>query len=160
MGMTAKLWSLNALSVETGRNPRTIAHALRHTAADGELPGRHKGWLLTTALAALAAYERNSDQLGHGAHRPSGDETLDQIEAAARRVDEMLVRLRREPDVGRRREILKQEGGIVGALDRAFAADFDRQGEKGRLVFQPFADNVMRQTIAEITELCEYKLAG
>src|SRR4051812_19815794 len=52
MAMTAKLWSINALSVELGLDRRTIGNRLRGTPADGRISGK-PAWLLPTALRAL-----------------------------------------------------------------------------------------------------------
>ncbi len=55
MAMTRRLWSLNALANELGRDRRTVARALDQVPADG-LIAKHKAWYLDTALAALQAY--------------------------------------------------------------------------------------------------------
>ncbi len=52
MSMTAKLWSISALSVELCMDRRTVAHGLRNLPADGQLRGK-PSWYLTTALDAL-----------------------------------------------------------------------------------------------------------
>jgi hypothetical protein len=56
LSMVRKLWSLNALSTELGRDRRTVSKMLAMTPPDGRLNG-HPAWLLTTALRALYAYE-------------------------------------------------------------------------------------------------------
>src|SRR5919199_3632639 len=53
MAMRAKVWTLSGLEVETGRDRRTIARALRGVPPDGKIEGRHDAWFLRTALAAL-----------------------------------------------------------------------------------------------------------
>ena len=55
--MTRRLWSLNALATELGRDRRTIAKALRDVPADGRLSGA-KPWFLETTLKALERMER------------------------------------------------------------------------------------------------------
>src|SRR3954469_18130081 len=52
MSMTARLWSISALSVELGLDRRTIGAGLRGVRPDGELRGS-PAWLLSTALRAL-----------------------------------------------------------------------------------------------------------
>jgi hypothetical protein len=54
MGMQRSLWSVNALSVELGRDRRTIAKALDGVPADGTVKG-HPAWYLEAALDALSA---------------------------------------------------------------------------------------------------------
>ena len=54
MSMTRKLWSINGLATELGRDRRTIAAALADVPADGSTTtGGHKAWFLTTCLRAL-----------------------------------------------------------------------------------------------------------
>jgi hypothetical protein len=56
MGMTRRLWSLNGLETETGRDRRTLGKILSTVPADGRL-GKHPAWYLTTVLAAIDRYE-------------------------------------------------------------------------------------------------------
>lgn len=56
MALTKKLWSLNALETETGRDRRTIGKALAGVTADGKL-GSRDAWHLSTVLVALARYD-------------------------------------------------------------------------------------------------------
>ena len=52
MSMTKRLWSVNGLATELGRDRRTVASALADVPEDGTLHG-HKAWHLTTALRVL-----------------------------------------------------------------------------------------------------------
>jgi hypothetical protein len=52
MAMTAKLWSINALSVELNMDRRTVGARLRGVPPDGRIQ-RSPAWLLSTALRAL-----------------------------------------------------------------------------------------------------------
>ncbi len=70
MGMTPRLWSLNALAVELDRNPRTVAKALRYRRPDGKL-GRHDAWRLRTALGRMLFEERRRTE-----REGAGDELL------------------------------------------------------------------------------------
>lgn len=56
MAMIRQLWSLNALSVELGRDRRTVAKILNDTAPDGVLKGK-PAWYLQTALQAFGQYD-------------------------------------------------------------------------------------------------------
>ncbi len=49
-----KVFSINALAVEIGRDRRTITAALRGVAPDGVTDGGYDGWTVRTAMAALA----------------------------------------------------------------------------------------------------------
>ena len=52
MTMQRRLWSINALATELGKDRRTIAKRLDGVPIDGELNG-HPAWYLSTALAAV-----------------------------------------------------------------------------------------------------------
>jgi hypothetical protein len=52
MAMTKSLWSVNALSVELGRDRRTVAGALSRVPPDGTRQGK-PAWYLSTALEVL-----------------------------------------------------------------------------------------------------------
>src|SRR3954467_3134445 len=52
MAMTAKLWSISALSVELSLDRRTVGARLRGVRPDGKINGS-PAWLLPTALRAL-----------------------------------------------------------------------------------------------------------
>jgi hypothetical protein len=56
MGMTRRLWSLNGLETETGRDRRTLGKMLSTVPPDGRL-GKHPAWYLTTVLSAIDRYE-------------------------------------------------------------------------------------------------------
>jgi hypothetical protein len=56
MGMTRRLWSLNGLETETGRDRRTLGKILSAVPPDGRL-GKHSGWYLTTVLSAIDRHE-------------------------------------------------------------------------------------------------------
>ena len=55
MAMQAKLWTVNGLATELGRDRRTIAKALDGVPPDGAV-GKGRGWYLTTAIRALEAH--------------------------------------------------------------------------------------------------------
>jgi hypothetical protein len=57
MSMRPRLWSLNGLATELGRDRRTMGKILSTTPPDGRLNG-HPAWFLTTALNAVEEYER------------------------------------------------------------------------------------------------------
>jgi len=60
MSMTRTLYTLSALSVELGRDRRTIARALSAVPPDGKVSG-HGAWHLLTALQALGWIGRKSE---------------------------------------------------------------------------------------------------
>ena len=63
MAMQKRLWSVNALAVELGRDRRTVAKVLDGVPPDGRLKG-HAAWYLEAALSALN---------GNRATAPRGD---------------------------------------------------------------------------------------
>jgi hypothetical protein len=162
MAMKARLWSLSGLATELQRNVRTVARALQGVAPDGRI-GKHAGWRLTTALRALAAYERQSDQLSqrsyqggkNGAHLLSSPRVLmrviDQIETTISTLAAAMQRTRAEPDIIKRRAMISRWGPIVGQLDSLLRQSFELQGEETWLT--PFGDKVLGTLIAEICEL-------
>ena len=52
MAMKAKLWSLNGLATELGRDVRTLGKALSGVEPDG-MVGKNPGYCIETALGAL-----------------------------------------------------------------------------------------------------------
>jgi hypothetical protein len=153
MAMTPQLFSLSALAVELDRDRRTVARALRHVPPDGKVHGRD-GWRMTTAITALDRLEgvrnRNIDR---------ADADLDLLEVAARRVDEALDTLRTEPDVGKRRELVRGGlGHVVGELERAVERVRADHSPKQRMVEQPFIDQMCGGAIAEVMALCRWEI--
>ena len=88
MSMTAQVFSISALSVELGRDRRTIGKALARVPPDGETADGRQGWFLTTAQRAL---ESSEDRRHRG--EPLDDSDLLRPEQAARAADAFLDRL-------------------------------------------------------------------
>jgi DNA-binding transcriptional MocR family regulator len=163
MARGARLWSISALSTELQRNARTIVRALQGTPADGTIKGGHRGWHLGTALQALAAYERQCDQLSQrGSMHGNGEagfvsspgalmQVVDQIEGTASTLEGAMQRTRAEPDITKRREMISEWGPVVDQLDSLLRQSFELQGEETWLT--PFGDKVLGTLIAEICEL-------
>jgi len=155
----ARLWSISQLAIELAKNPRTITRALANVPADGILKGGYKGWFMSSAIEAMRRYTETSDQLTDRAalrlDRGGGytEALINQIEASAARVEDLMGRLRGAPTVKRRREILETDGQVVGQLDRAFQAQLAR--DDAATIHRPFVDRVMGQLLSEIFALCE-----
>jgi hypothetical protein len=150
MGMTAKLYSLNALSVELNRDRRTLGHRLARVKPDGQTEAGDPAWYLTTALRVL----------GNGGERANGgDADLDALEEAAVAVDDLLDRLRAEPSLKKRRAVLQRDGGMIGAfvdaLDRVRAG----HGDAMRRVEEPFCNQMVGGVIGEVLHFCDWTLA-
>jgi hypothetical protein len=87
MAMTKSLWSVNALSVELGRDRRTVAAALSNIPPDGTRQG-HPAWYLSTALDVLDPKPppgrrtvRDDDRIGPLWHFASRLEAWEEIRA-------------------------------------------------------------------------------
>jgi hypothetical protein len=136
---------------------------LQGTPADGTIKGGHRGWYLATALQALAAYERQSDQLLQRSYQRGNSEArfvssrgtltqvVDQIEVTASTLQAAMQRTRAEPDITKRREMISEWGPVVGQLDRLLRQSFELQG--GETWLTPFGDKVVGALIAEVCEL-------
>ena len=119
MSMHPTLFSCEALAIELGRDRRAIAKLLRDVPADGEVKGR-PAWRLTTALQAL----RQREEAGRGTHGVNA--ACDAIERLEMELERGLACVRLEPDLGRRREMLRDVAPLVGRLDAAL-----REGAQG-----------------------------
>ena len=76
MAMTRQLWTLNGLATELGKDRRTLGRALRGVPADGTTKGGHQAWFMETALRALSAKDKASEE----AATPPGFEVIDRVE--------------------------------------------------------------------------------
>ena len=155
--MKRKLWSQHALAKELGHNERTIARMLECVPADGAIPGGHRGWHMTTALAALSEYSAGSSQLRPTAdvHHPSGTPVA--IDRAASAVQDMMDRMRAEPNVDRRRELMRAEGRSVGQLHRLIESDLEERRPEYPKIYGPYFAEMFAHVTAEAMELCELR---
>ena len=113
MSMTPKLHSIEGIAVETGRDRRTVARALRNVTPDGKAKGR-PAWRLTTALAALN--RRAGGSAGSAITR--GDPDADGLLQLAQTIEEGFERARKIKDIEQRRAFLKELGPSVGLMDQ------------------------------------------
>ena len=77
MAMTRRLWTLNGLATELGKDRRTLGRALRHVPADGTTRGGYQGWFMETALRALS--DKGKARVEQGP-TPPGLEVIDRVE--------------------------------------------------------------------------------
>jgi hypothetical protein len=155
MSKQQKLWSVNRLSAELQRNPRTLAKALADVPADGTLAGR-PAWRMSTAIETLRRYEGGSNRFD-GRQSAAVPDTLDAIDHAAASVQDLLDRMRSETDVDRRRAILRADGRCVGVLHRAFEADLAGCGPPEVEMYSPWVRDQFHQIMTETMELCEMR---
>jgi hypothetical protein len=156
MSKQQRLWSVNRLSTELQRNPRTLAKALADVPADGSLAGR-PAWHMATAIEAMRRYEGVSNRFD-GRTSVGEPDTLDAIEGASIKIDHMFKRMRAEPDVERRRKILEEDGRCVGRLQQAIEDDFAARDPAHRELFGPWAREQFVAIMAETLSLCEWRL--
>jgi hypothetical protein len=139
------------------RDRQTIKRALRAVEPDGYEQGQPR-WRVGTVMRAVAAHSSHT-----GRARSSGacsiEPELMALEQADLNVKAFLKRLRAEPDVRRRRAIVKSAGKVIGALDEAFGASIAAQGPDAATVYTPFRNEVVASAINELMSLCKWKLA-
>jgi hypothetical protein len=149
MAMVARLWSLSGLAVELNGNPRTLSRRLKHTRPDGKLNG-NPAWLLSTAICAMKI-----DQPRRGG---ATDEIGADLMKLAHDFQAGLVQMRAEPSLARRRELAKEFGPLIGALDRKLQASLGLIPEDERTFIRKGTDQITREAIGELLRLCSWKL--
>ena len=150
-----KLYSINALAREFRHNERTVARAMRGMRPDGRI-GKHPGWHLATASNAMRAY---ADHSAHLLGRTGADDKLAALMPAADRVDALLKGLRAEPDIERRRQLLRQNGRCVGELERVLEAVFEAAGPEAPALFRPWLSEQLIEIMSETLALCEMRFS-
>jgi hypothetical protein len=154
--MGKKLYSINALADELGRDRRTIDRALTGVEPDGMARG-HPAWFLTTALAHIEPRGANGEDSDAGQEERARH--ADEIEWLARECDRALDRLRAEPDLGKRREMAA--GGMlhcVGALDRELERSRQLLDPAVAPLMKEHIDRISGRALAEFLHLCQWKL--
>jgi hypothetical protein len=146
MSMTPKLHSIESIAVETGRDRRTIARALRDVPGDGQIRGK-PAWKLATAIHAL---DRRSGGSGSAVTREDTDALL----ALATKIERGFEHARGITDLGARREFLKELGPSVGQMERGLSALNPDNDIIGTIVH----DHILGGTISEFLELMEMTL--
>ena len=148
--MRPTLFTLSGAATELGRDVRMLGMALKATPPDGQVRGRD-GWFLSTIIYAI---ERRSRATGSR----SGNSICDECERLGHELEDGLQKLRDEPDLAKRRAIVKEIGWLVGALDRSMddAAVGCRPHEAG--ILKVVRDAVIGNAIGEILELAQWDL--
>jgi hypothetical protein len=156
-----KLYSLNSLATECGRNFRTISRALESIRPDGKAPDGRPRWFLATAIQALADHERKTGRAASRTpperYHPAVEAQIGAIEASGREVDKLLAQLRGEKSVERRREIVESGSAkCVGAHERALAASIGSAADAP--LRRLFCDNMTSEITGEVLRLCEWHI--
>jgi hypothetical protein len=152
-----KLYSMNRLAKVFSHNPRTVERALRDVPPDGVL-GRFPAWTLATATGAMRDYADDSAQLV-GRTGAGTDNPLAALMPAADRVDAFLKGLRAEPDVERRRAMLRREGRVVGELEQVLEAVFVATGPECPALMRPWLSEQLIEIMSETLALCEMRFS-
>ena len=105
MPMRPTLFTLSGAATELGRDVRMLGMALKATPPDGQVRGRD-GWFLSTIINAI---ERRSRATGSR----SGNSICDECERLGHELEDGLQKLRDEPDLAKRRAIVKEIGWLV-----------------------------------------------
>ena len=161
---TKKLWSLNGIALEVGRNFRTISRAMENAKPDGKEAGRPR-WHLSTAIKALSEYEHRMEQeTGRVVSRtaperydPQLERQILEIERTAVVLDGFRERLRSTEGVEERRLLVEREGKCVGAHERALQATVG--DGKHAFTNQLYVDHMMDLILRELRALCEWTVA-
>ena len=135
---TTKYFTCNGAVDLLQRDPRTIGRALRGVRAEEIDPQGHERWKLPTIRKALEVH----------AGGPSGTGPLS---GAA---DADPARLETEPDIARRREMLKEIGPRVGALDTAMRRANSQRPPVERGLLNEHCGRRVDETIGRIMALC------
>jgi hypothetical protein len=122
---------------------------------------------LQTALAALAAYERQSNQLAergylngsrHSGRRLYSQAMLADVEDAAVRVQELITALKSTSDIATRRKIFKQQVRVYGALHAAFEQQLEHDPD--RTIHEPFVRQLLGRLFGELMDLCKLQISN
>jgi hypothetical protein len=138
--MGNNLWSINKLAAELSRNARTIVAVLANVPPDGKI-GKHPGWYLSTAVAAMTEHESKSNRF---ANRPqnsnddwrSGDWPVPQyISDAADRALNMIGDMAAAETVAQRKAIYDPK--LLDDWQAAFRREHREMGEEFAAVHRP-----------------------
>jgi hypothetical protein len=155
--MRPRLHTIESLSVETGRDRRAVAKALREVPPDGKV-GPRDGWLLTTALKALA------NRSGAAPYRSSGGiANLDEAVAVAQEFQTGLERAEREPDLRERRKILTAIAPLFGRLHDLLEQGADEapfRNESERWASEFIREQALADALATFCALGCWQVAG
>jgi hypothetical protein len=148
-----KFFTCNGAADLLERDRRTVRRAMAQVPPDGHDDQGRPVWTVATVVRAMARHAGGSGDT-NAAHA-----ALDDIERLAGELEEGIERLRLEPDVARRRELLKEVGPSVGALDRAMIAANSTSPPAERALLDDYCLKViMRPALGHILGLCELGL--
>jgi hypothetical protein len=148
MPMTPQLFSISGAAVELGMDRRTIAAALTDSSPDGKV-GKHPAWRLRTILAALG--------MGKGSGKISNAD-LDEMERVAETFMAGLKRVEAEPDIAKRREMMREVGPNFGRLDALWTRVNATMPPNEQAFCEHYQEMVMGRLLGEVLALCNWKI--
>jgi hypothetical protein len=156
------LWSLSGLALELNRNFRTVSRAIATIKPDGKSADGKPRWFLSTGAAALAEHERKTGRVPSRPvperFDPVVEAQIAEIDASGKDVDQLLAKLRAEPNVERRRVLVDGGAGkSVGRHERALQATVGDNTHSA--LRQCYVDAMINNVLAEIAALCEWKVS-
>jgi hypothetical protein len=133
------------------RNRRTVGKALAMVEPDDDGPPPR--WRLSHVQAALDDRAARVREI-HSATAASSDDALNalcwEIEHHAKRCQALLDTLYREPDRGKRLQLLERKGDSVGLLIKALDRSVATRPELERPLAKAFCDQVAGRLLSEI----------
>ncbi len=86
------------------------------------------------------------------------DRVLSELEQAAERADQLISRIRKEPDIRNRRRLAKEHGADIGRLHDAMRLANAMSPEHARQLLGDFTTMVFGRAVSELFELCRWQL--
>ena len=145
-----RLFSINAAADALGKDRRTIDRTLVGVAPDG-FEGKAPRWRLASIVKALKARS--------GSAGSEDAEVIGEIERLDQALREGFERLEAEPDLAKRREMAKEIGPYIGALDSAFERANATRSDGERPLLERHRDFMMGQLIGSFLALAGWELA-
>jgi hypothetical protein len=150
--MSSELFSINRLAQLLEKDRATIGRLTRDVPADGRDKAGNARWKLSSIVEAM------SRQSGIRGSNPRMTALADQLEQTGAEAMEVLEKLRALPTVAARRKYA--QGGaltVIGRLSAAFEACAGTL-KSDRGTFEIAADVVTGEAIAEVMQLCNFKI--
>ena len=154
--------TIYAASEALERDRRSVKIALRYVRGEQiDAQGRTR-WRLSTIIAALRKYDQQIAERASNGGRPlpvdpSNGSDLIEVERAAHELDALMKRLRREPDISKRRTIVEGGAGkLVGALKDAMDVANRTLAPHERPLVEAYCDGIMGGVISEMLGLLKW----
>jgi hypothetical protein len=141
-GAQNKIFSINAAADLLGKDRRTLDRALVGIPPDG-YQGKLPRWRLATIVQALEQHQGTSS--GNGTNT-----LLDEIEHLGEELEQGFTRAEAEPDLVRRREIMREVGPLVGRIDVAMRRANARRPKSEQALLDRYCSFVIGRAIGNV----------